>query len=166
MGESIYLERLLYSPEGEEGTEAVEWMHRREDVQVLVESARTTIPRIRNSLRVKAFLTMNRGCIEDVMSRCILPILSQYREELDRYKAEYEQKGDTAQFQQHRKNIISQLLQGAEEQHPTLFHLAETVGQVKYLRIGYDIRAHAKELLMDPKVYAQCIDLVLPYLSR
>lgn len=167
MGESAYLDGLLYTPQyAEEGTEAVERMRRRENVRQLVESVRTTIPRMRDSWRVKTFLAMNMGCIEDVMSQCILPILSKYREELDHYKGEYEQKGDTAQFQQHREKIISQILQGAEEQHSTLFHLAETAGRVKYFGRHYDIRAHARGLLMNPQVYARCVDLVLPHLSR
>ncbi len=172
MGESVYLNELLYNSqhynlqEAEEGTETVERICRRENVRQLVNAARTAIPRIRDSWRVKTFLTMNMGCIEDVASRCILPILSGYRKELDHYKTEYEQKGDTEQFRRHREKIISQLLQGAEEQHPALFHLAETAGRVKYLGKHYDIRAHARELLMDPNVYARCVDLVLPHLSR
>ncbi len=164
MSESAYLDGLLYAQHEAAETETIERMHRREYIRQLVESVKTSIPQIRSSWRVKTFLAMNMGCIESVMSQSILPILLQYREELDCYKTDYEQKGDTAQFRQHREKIILQLLQRTEEQHPTLFHVAETAGQVKYLGRHYDIRAHAQELLMDPKVYARCIDLVLPYL--
>lgn len=166
MSESVYLNGLLYDTQENKGIETAERIYRRVEVQQLVEAARTTIPHIKNSWRVKTFLAMNMGCIEEAIEHSILPILLKYRKDLDHYKEEYEEKGDTEQFQQHREMVISQLLHGTEKQHPTLFQFAEAAGRVKYWEREYDIRAHARELLMDPKIYARCIDLVLPYLSR
>lgn len=166
MSESAYLDGLLYATQGKEGIETAERISRRGEVRQLVEDARTTIPHMKNSWRVKTFLVMNMGCIEEAIQHCIFPILLTYQEDLNYYRREYEEKGDTEQFREHRKLVISRLIHGTEEQHPTLFQLAETAGRVKYWEREYDIRAHARELLMNPKIYARCIDLVLPYLSR